>query len=294
MESGFRCSAGHQTHWQGASKGGVQKRAWVDLRGRLGAPVALAEIYQEYKSPQTKIRRLHLMVVDLSRSRSVSTHVYQDFMNCHIPPDLAGCLNTLTVPISRKDCPFKARFVFAYGVDNSDKPSYLMWPIRGVNGQFLLVYPWSGNYFNLEAARFMEPIGLEHFFDAFSLDRKRTSRSRVRGSTPSVRALKSVYASSDFSKSETSEESSWLLTSEFDPELSLASSSELPFALSSLLGGIGTSLAEDSLTSAVFALISSRSVLERCLSSWWHLSSKMWICKKSETWGVFTLGDTRK
>ena len=27
-------------------------------------PVALAEIYQEYKSPLTKIRRLHLMVVD--------------------------------------------------------------------------------------------------------------------------------------------------------------------------------------------------------------------------------------
>ena len=79
------------------------------------------------------------------------------------------------------------------------------------------------------------------------------SRSRVCGSTPSVRALKSVYASSNYSKSDTSEESSWLLTSEFEPELSLASSSELPFALSSFLGGMGTSLAEDSLTSAVFA-----------------------------------------
>ena len=40
------------------------------------------------------------------------------------------CLNTLPVPISRKDCPFKVRFVFAYGVDNSDKPSYLLWPNR--------------------------------------------------------------------------------------------------------------------------------------------------------------------
>ena len=38
---------------------------------------------------------------DLGRSRSVSAHVYQDFMNCHIPPDLASCLNTLPVPISR-------------------------------------------------------------------------------------------------------------------------------------------------------------------------------------------------
>ena len=114
------------------------------------------------------------MVVDLDRSRSVSTYVYQDFMNCHIPTDLAGCLNTLPVPISRKDCPFKARFVFVYGVDNSDKPSYLLWPIRGVNGQFFLVEPWSGNRFDLEAAKFMEPIGLEHFFDAFALDRKQS------------------------------------------------------------------------------------------------------------------------
>ena len=37
LESGFRCSAGQQTHWQDASKGGVQIRACVDLRGRLGA-----------------------------------------------------------------------------------------------------------------------------------------------------------------------------------------------------------------------------------------------------------------
>ena len=95
-------------------------------------------------------------------------------MKCHIPTDLAGCLNTLPVPISRKDCPFKARFVFAYGVDNSDKPSYLLWPNRGVNGQFLLVDPWSGNYFDLDTAKFMEPIGLEHFFDAVALDQKRS------------------------------------------------------------------------------------------------------------------------
>ena len=113
------------------------------------------------------------MVVDLGRSRSVSPQVYQDFMNCRVSLDPAGSLNTLPVPISGKDCPFKTRYVFAYGVDNSDRPSYLLWPIRGGNGQFLLVDPWSGNYFDLEAAKFMEPIGIEHFFDAFSLEQKR-------------------------------------------------------------------------------------------------------------------------
>ena len=148
------------------------RRSLKTARGAY-PPVALAEIYQEYKSPLTKIRRLHLMVVDLGRSRSVSPQVYQDFMNCRLSLDLAGSLNTLPVPISRKDCPFKTRYVFAYGVDNSDRPSYLLWPIRGGNGQFLLVDPWSGNYFDLEAAKFMEPIGIEHFFDAFSLEKKR-------------------------------------------------------------------------------------------------------------------------
>ena len=41
------------------------RRSLKTARG-VYPPVALAEIYQEYKSPLTKIRRLHLMVVDLS------------------------------------------------------------------------------------------------------------------------------------------------------------------------------------------------------------------------------------
>ena len=139
-------------------------------------PVALAEIYREHKLPLTKIRRLHLMVVDLDKSRSVSTRVYQDFKECQIPADLAGCLNTLPVPISRRDCLFRVRFVFAYSVDNSDRPSYLLWPHRGTGGQFWLVDPWSGKYFDLAAARFIAPIGLEHFFDAFALNHRRLLR----------------------------------------------------------------------------------------------------------------------
>ena len=49
------------------------RRSLKTARGAY-PPFALAEIYQEY-SPLTKIRRLHLMVVDLGRSRSVSPQV---------------------------------------------------------------------------------------------------------------------------------------------------------------------------------------------------------------------------
>ena len=61
-------------------------------------------------------------------------------------------------------------------MDNSDRPSYLLWPHRGTGGQFWLVDPWSGNYFDLAAARFIAPIGLEHFFDAFALNHMRPLR----------------------------------------------------------------------------------------------------------------------
>ena len=132
--------------------------------------------YRENKHPLTKIRRLHLIVVDLDKTRSVSARVYQDFKECQIPADLAGCLNTLPVPIPKWDCPFRVRFVFAYGVDNSDRPSYLLWPHRGNGGHFWLVDPWSGNFFDPAAARFIAPIGLEHFFDAFALNHMRPLR----------------------------------------------------------------------------------------------------------------------
>ena len=125
-------------------------------------PVAMAEIYCEDKRPLTRIRRLHLIVVDLERTRSVSKRVYREFQDVQLSADLDGCLNTLPVPIPKLECPYRVRFVFAYGVDDSDRPSYLLWPRRGDGGHFWLVDPWSGP----AAVGFLAPIGLEHFFDA--------------------------------------------------------------------------------------------------------------------------------
>ena len=72
--------------------------------------------------------------------------------------------------------PYRVRFVFAYGVDDSDRPSYLLWPRRGDGGHFWLVDPWSGRFFDPAAVGFLAPIGLEHFFDAFALNHMRPLR----------------------------------------------------------------------------------------------------------------------
>ena len=54
----------------------VLRRSLNTPRGAY-PPVAMAEIYCEDKHPLTKIRRLHLIVVDLEKTRSVSKRVYQ-------------------------------------------------------------------------------------------------------------------------------------------------------------------------------------------------------------------------
>ena len=111
-------------------------------------PVAMAEIYCEDSRPLTRIRRLHLIVVDLERTRSVSKRVYREFQDVHLSADLDDCLNTLPVPIPNPECPYRVRYVFAYGIDDSDRPSYLLWPRRGDGGHFWLVDPWSGRFFD--------------------------------------------------------------------------------------------------------------------------------------------------
>ena len=118
-------------------------------------PIAFAEIYRNDASTLTKIRRLHLLVVDLERTK---------------------CFNTLPVPIADAESPLRSRYVYGYGVDGSDRPSYLLWPRRGSDGHFWLIEPKTGDFFDPAKATFIASLGMEHFFDAFALEHKRDIR----------------------------------------------------------------------------------------------------------------------
>ena len=139
-------------------------------------PVALAEIYCEDSLPSTRIRRLHLIVVDLDRSRNVSKRVYGQFQEARLSAACEECFNTLPVPTIDPECPYRCRYVYGYGIDGSDLPSYVLWPRRGPGGHFWFVDPWTGRFFDPSRADFLAPIGLEHFFDAFALIHKRSIR----------------------------------------------------------------------------------------------------------------------
>ena len=100
-------------------------------------PVALAEIYCEDSRPLTRIRRLHLIVVDLDRSRNVSKRVYGQFQEAHLSAEFEECF--MPVPTTDPECPYRCRYVYGYGIDGSDLPSYVLWPRRGHGGHFWLV-----------------------------------------------------------------------------------------------------------------------------------------------------------
>ena len=85
------------------------------------------------------------------------------------------CFN-IPVPITEPATQGRCRFVYGYGGDGSDFPCYLLWPFRSSEGRFWLVDSLTSRYFDPEAAAYMGPIGLEHFFDAFSLTVKRDFR----------------------------------------------------------------------------------------------------------------------
>ena len=159
------------------------RRSLANARG-VYPPVALAEIYCEDPRSSAKVRRLHLIVVDLARSRHIGKQVYWQFTQFNLSVRTNECFNTLPVPITESDCQHKCRHVYGYGTDGSDQPSYLLWPRRGPEGHLWLVVPISGSYFDPARVGYMAPIGLEHFFDAFALVHKREFRETAAEALP--------------------------------------------------------------------------------------------------------------
>ena len=141
-------------------------------------PIAFAEIYRNDASTLTKIRRLHLLVVDLEKTKSVSNMVYWQYQKINVSANYEECFNTLPVPIADAESPLRCRYVYVYGygVDGSDRPSYLLWPRQGSDGHFWLIEPKPGDFFDPAKATFIASLGLEHFFDAFALEHKRDIR----------------------------------------------------------------------------------------------------------------------
>ena len=140
-------------------------------------PLALVEAFITDDDSTPRVRRLHLIVVDLKRRRRLATWVSKQLSTVKVDECAAQCWNTLPIPWKQDQDTYQLRYVFGYAMDGVDLPCYILWPIRTEDHSFWCLDAWKGDWVQLDKCGFIAPVGIEHFFDAFCFDPQRPWRT---------------------------------------------------------------------------------------------------------------------
>ena len=139
------------------------------LSGPHFPPPAIVEAVQDYVTQYHKVRRLHLIVVDLwrpwkyntARAREITDQLWR----------ISHCDDTHRVSPFRLEGPEPPlrcrRFAYGYALDGSECPSYLVWPQR--DGQSYTLLDTSTADTLVLDQTFFRPLGMQHFYDSFAL-----------------------------------------------------------------------------------------------------------------------------
>ena len=139
------------------------------LSGPHFPPPAIVEVLQDYVTNFHKVRRLHLIVVDLwrpwkyntARAREITDQLWL----------IRDCDNTRRVSPFRPDGPEPPlrcrRFAYGYALDGSEFPCYLVWPQRD-GRSYVLLDTATTDTLVLDQS-FFRPLGMQHFYDSFAL-----------------------------------------------------------------------------------------------------------------------------
>ena len=139
------------------------------LSGPHFPPPAIVEVLEDYVTNYHKVRRLHLIVVDLwrpwkyntARAREITDQLWR----------IRNCDDTRRVSPFRPDGPEPPlrcrRFAYGYALDGSEFPCFLVWPQR--DGQsYILLDTSTADTLVLDQS-FFRPLGMQHFYDSFAL-----------------------------------------------------------------------------------------------------------------------------
>ena len=126
-------------------------------------PAALVEIYQEPGAVAARLRRLHLIIVDLCHPRKVVTKTEKFLYRQMLAARDTWVIGTTPIPLRRNES-WRCRYSFGYGLDDSDKPVFLVWPERTEHNGFGLTDVETGNYHDLCETPSIQNLGLEHFY----------------------------------------------------------------------------------------------------------------------------------
>ena len=97
-------------------------------------PAALVELYHEPGAVAARLRRLHLIIVDLCHPRKTVTKIKKKFHRQITCVRDTGAVSITPIPLwDNEAC------VFGYSLDDSDKPVFLLWPERTESNGFWLL-----------------------------------------------------------------------------------------------------------------------------------------------------------
>ena len=138
------------------------------LSGPHFPPPAIVETLQDYVTNYHKVRRLHLIVVDLWRPWKYNTAQAREITDQLWR--ISDCDDTRRVSPFRPEGPappLRCRFAYGYALDGSECPCYLVWPQRDGQSYFLLDTS-TADTLVLDQS-FFRPLGMQHFYDSFAL-----------------------------------------------------------------------------------------------------------------------------
>ena len=115
-----------------------------------------------------RLRRLHLIIVHLCHPRKVVTKSEKYLYRHMLTARDTWAIGTTPIPLRQNES-WRCRYSFGYGLDDSDKPVFLLWPERTEHNGFGLIDVESGNYQDLSETPSIQNLGLEHFYAAFGL-----------------------------------------------------------------------------------------------------------------------------
>ena len=133
-------------------------------------PLALAEIVHVAKE-EFIVRRLHLIIVDTWRQKLLPhRNVAQLRSAMREEPEGPRTRNTTPIRLTAKSGrhQHQVRFVYGHALDGSTFPCYCLYPVRAEDHSFQLMDSATGYIAAIPQAASIRPLGVAHFYDAFS------------------------------------------------------------------------------------------------------------------------------
>ena len=142
----------------------------ISLSGPHFPPPAIVEALQDYVTHYYKVRRLHLIVVDLWRPWKYNTAQARAITDQLWYISFGNDTHRVSPfrPVGPEPPLRCRRYAYGYALDGSECPSYLVWLQR--DGQSYTLLDTSTTDSLALNHDFFRPLGMQHFYDFFALE----------------------------------------------------------------------------------------------------------------------------